>query len=148
MKILRRRGAIGHTYVALRAECQEALKTGARVLRPLSLMSVGQQQHQASGLTPLGESCNDELIDYDLSAVGEVTELRFPQHQCVWRADAVTVFESQGGILRERAVVQFEGCCGAREMLGRRVLLAGSAVVEHEVALRKRATLGVLASEP
>ena len=47
-----RRG-IGHAHVVLGAEGQEALDARARVLGPLALVAVRQQQHEAARLAPL-----------------------------------------------------------------------------------------------
>ena len=44
--------------------------------------------------------------------------------------------------------MDLEGRARARQVLDRRVLLAGLEVVEDEVAVRERAALGVLAGEP
>ena len=60
---------------------QEALDARAGMLGTLAFVAVRQQQHQAAGLAPLGFGAGDELVDHDLRAVGEVAELRLPQHQ-------------------------------------------------------------------
>ena len=52
-----------------------------RVLGPLALVAVGQQQHQAVALAPLVLGGDEVLVDDDLGAVDEVAELRLPHHQ-------------------------------------------------------------------
>ncbi len=51
------------------------------MLRPLSLEAVRQEHDQARHAQPLGFARNEELVDDDLGAVGEVAELRLPEHQ-------------------------------------------------------------------
>ena len=59
----------------------------------------------------------DELIDHRLSDVDEVTVLRFPQHERVFRLRAVTVLEAKHRRLGQRAVVDLEVALHPREML-------------------------------
>ena len=53
VEILRGSGAVGDLHVVFGAQREEALDAGARVLGPLALKAVRQQQHQAAGLAPL-----------------------------------------------------------------------------------------------
>ena len=46
VEVLRRRRAVHDSEVLLRGELEEALEPGARVLRPVSLVAVRQQQRQ------------------------------------------------------------------------------------------------------
>ena len=55
VEVLRRRGAVGHPDVALGGELEEPLEPGARVLRALALVAVGQQQGEPGREPPLGE---------------------------------------------------------------------------------------------
>src|SRR3989442_6254692 len=109
MEVLRRRRAVGHADIALGTERQEPLQPGARVLWALALVAVGQEQRQARGLAPLGQAGDQELIDDHLGAVGEIAELRFPEHERVLRLDSVAVFESETAVFRQRAVMELEG---------------------------------------
>ena len=81
MEVLRSSRRLAHLHIVAGAELQIALDAGAGVLRPLSFVSVRQQQNQAAQQVPLVFAGDDELIDDDLRAVGEVAELRFPHHQ-------------------------------------------------------------------
>jgi len=61
-EVLRRRGTVGDADVAFGAERQETLEARGRVLRSLSFVAVGQQQHSRD-VCPILESGNDELVD-------------------------------------------------------------------------------------
>src|SRR5213594_709725 len=75
MEVLRRRGQVADLHVVLGAELEEPLQPRARVLRPLPLVAVRQEQHDAARPLPLRLGAGDELVDDDLRDVGEVTEL-------------------------------------------------------------------------
>src|SRR5512136_485572 len=81
MEVLRRRGRIRDTHVVLRTKLEEPFQAGTRMLRPLPLLSMRKQQDQTARLSPLRLRSGQKLIDDDLRAVGEIAELRFPQHQ-------------------------------------------------------------------
>ena len=81
VEVLGRGGGVGDLDVVARRKLQEPLEPGARVLRALPLVAVGQQQDEAAALVPLGLGAGDELVDDHLGAVDEVAELRLPQHQ-------------------------------------------------------------------
>src|SRR5436305_9534473 len=100
---------------------------------------MGEQQRQARGLAPLGESRDDELVDDHLRAVDEVPELRLPEHEGARAVDRVAVLEAERGELGERRVVDLERGMRVGEVLDRRVGLAVARVVEYEVAVRERA---------
>jgi len=108
MEVLRRRRAVGDADVAIGTECQEALDPGARVLGSLAFVPVRQEQGEAGRLAPFREPGDEELIDDDLAAVGEVAELGLPQDQGLGRRGGVAVLEAQTRELGERAVVQLE----------------------------------------
>ena len=126
---------------------QEALDAGAGVLRTRALVAVREQQRQPRGLAPLGQAAGDELVDDDLGAVGEVAELRLPEHQRLGRLGRVAVLEAQARDLAQRRVVQLERRERARQRLDRADGLAGLGVVQDEVALGERAALDVLAGQ-
>ena len=74
----------------------------ARVLRPLALVAVRQEQTR-----PLrAATClrrDDELVDDDLRAVDEVAELGLPHHQHVGLVERVAELEAEHRRLREQA---------------------------------------------
>ena len=102
----RRRTRDGH--VVLGAHLQVALDAGGRVVGALALVAVGEQQHDARALAPLLLGRGDELVDDGLGAVGEVAELRLPQHERVGALDRVAVLEAHRGVLAEQRVVDPE----------------------------------------
>ena len=67
-----------------------------------------QQQRETRGLSPLGLTRDDKLIDDDLRAVVEIAELRFPQDERFRNRSAIAVLETETRVLRERTVVNFE----------------------------------------
>ena len=123
--------AVRDADVLLRGELEEALEPRARVLGPVALVAVREQQRQARGLPPLREAGDDELVDDDLRAVDEVAELRLPEDERVGRGDRVAVLEAERGELGQRRVVDLERRLGVRQVLERRVRLAGLQVVQH-----------------
>ncbi len=148
MEVLSRRGWIRDDHVAFGAQLEEPLQPRARVLRPLSLVAVRQQQHETGVLSPLRAIRGDELVDDRLGDVGEVAELRLPQHQLARRRRAEPVLESHHRRLGQRAVVDLEGRFGLRQLRQRRVGLAGRDVVQHRLPMREGPALDVLAGEP
>src|SRR5436305_14889062 len=104
MKILSRRCRVADLHVVLGAELQVALQARRRVLRPLPLEAVREQEDEARGLLPLVNAGRDEGVYDDLRAVPEVAELRLPTDERVARHDRVAVLEADHSLLRERAV--------------------------------------------
>ena len=134
VEVLGRGGGLADLHVVPRGKLQEALEARARVLRPLPLVTVRQQQDQPGEQSPLVLARGDELIDDNLRAVGEVSELRFPQHQRLGIIAAVAILETQHGGFRERRVVNLEAGLLRRNVGERRV--RGSFSVSNSVAWR------------
>ena len=109
------------------------------MLRPLTFVAVGQQDHEPGCLPPLVLGSHDELVDGDLGAVDEVTELRFPGHEGVLVHDRVPVLEAQRRVLGQQRVVDEELALAGVEVGERRVPLAGVVVHEHGVPVGERA---------
>ena len=147
VEVLRRRREVRDAEVALGGELQEALQARRAVLGARALVAVRQQQRQPRGLAPLGQPADDELVDDDLRAVGEVAELRLPEHERVRRLGRVAVLEADARDLAQRRVVQLERGGRAGQVLDRADRLAGLGVVQDEVALAERAALDVLAGQ-
>lgn len=80
------------------AKLEEALKTTAGVLRPLTVETVGQAHDKACALQPLPLTRSDELVDDTLRVVCEVTELCLPDSQRVGGDERVTEFKTEGTI--------------------------------------------------
>ena len=94
MKVLRRRGRVTHLNVVFRAQGEEALEPGARVLGSLSFVPVGEQEDQIARLAPLRFRAGDEIIDDHLGAVGEIAELSLPYHERQRIGSAVAELEA------------------------------------------------------
>ena len=89
------------------------------MLRSLAFVSVGQQHDEAREQIPLIFAGRDELIDDDLCAVGEIAELRFPQHERFRVIAAETVLKADDSCFRERRIVNLEPRRRFRQMLQR-----------------------------
>jgi len=82
------------------AELQIAFEARRGVLRPLAFVAMRQQQHEAAHAQPFRFARRQELVDDDLRAIGEIAELRLPQHQRHRVGKAVAVFETDDRRLR------------------------------------------------
>ncbi len=78
MEILRGGGRLADLYVVFGRELQIAFQACAGVLRALAFISVRQQHDESGEQAPLVFSGGNELINDDLRAVGEISELGFP----------------------------------------------------------------------
>src|SRR5262249_21274518 len=123
------------------------LQSSARMLGPLPLVAMRQEQHDAVGTLPLRVAAGDELVDDDLRAVGEVAELRLPEHERFGIVERVAELEAEHGEFGERAVVDGELRLILADVLERRVALAGVLVDPDRMSLRKRPAPAVLAAE-
>jgi hypothetical protein len=118
------------------------------MLRTLAFIAVREQQHEPVGAQPLQFARRDELVDDDLGAVGEVTELRLPQHQGARVGDRIAIFEAKHPEFGERAVANFEAAGAIAAGLGERhVAVAGPLVAPDRVPLAERAAAAVLTGE-
>ena len=117
------------------------------MLGPLALVAVRQQQHQAREQAPLVLARAEELVDDDLRVVGEVAELRLPQHEGLGVVATEAVLEGHHGRLRERRVVNLAERAALCQAGERHVLSLGLGVDEHRVALVEGAALAVLPSQ-
>ena len=50
----------------------------------LAVIAMREQQHEAVLAQPLGLTAHQKLIKDGLRTIGEIAELRLPQHQRVW----------------------------------------------------------------
>ena len=83
----------------------------------------------------------------DLRAVGEVAELRLPQHQRARIGQRVAVLEAQHAGLRQQRVVDLDLRLVGRDVVQRDVFVLVGLVDQHRVALAERAALAVLAGQ-
>src|SRR5262245_49177437 len=148
VKIIRGRGAVRDLPVVLGAELEIALEPRRGMFRPLALIAMRQQEDEPRHAEPFALARGNELIDDDLRAVGEIAELRFPQHERVRLGEAVPVLEAEHGLFRQHRVDDFERRLAFGQVLERGVFLLVLLVHQHGMALGEGAALGVLAREP
>jgi hypothetical protein len=128
---LRGRGEVADLDVVLGAVRQEALEPRARVLGPLALVPVRQEQHEPGEALPLVLARRDELVDDDLRAVQEVAELGLPDDERLGVIEAVAELEAEDAGLGQRAVVDVDPRPIAAQPRVRRVRLAGLRVEQQ-----------------
>lgn len=85
-------------------EVEHSFDSRLRVLWSLSVHAVRQHHNDARLLSPLCFRTHNEVVDDDLSAVHEVTELGLPNHKAVGVGDRVAVLEAEHSELAEMAV--------------------------------------------
>ena len=118
------------------------------MLRPLSLLPVRKQQHQPARLPPLRFRRHQELVDDHLRAIGEIAELRFPQHQRQRIGHAVAELETHHREFRQRTVVHLEARLTGRQVRQRHVHAVAFVIVILDVTLAERAASAVLSAQP
>src|SRR5262245_33443007 len=121
VEVLRRRAQVADLHVLLGGQLEEALEPRARVLRALSLVAVGQQENEPAHALPLRLRARDELIDHDLGAVHEVTELGLPDRELMGIGEAHAELEAEDGVLREHAVQDHEARLSLPDVIERDV---------------------------
>src|SRR5690606_5951856 len=144
---LRWRGRYAYLDVLLSTELQVALQARRRVFRALPFITMWQQHGQTAESAPLVLTTGDELVDHNLSTVGEVTELSFPDHQCVRHGGGIAIFERQYRLFREEGVIQIEAWLTFVQVLQRNVCAAVLLVVQRGMAMREGSTSHVLAAD-
>ena len=110
-----------------------------------------QQQHQPAAAAPFGLAGTQELVDHYLRAVGEVAELRLPDHQLVRAGGGEAVFEGQHRLLGQHRVEAVESGLLLLQVLqrppGALVPLFALLVVKGSVAMEESAAADVLAGD-
>ena len=148
---LRRRGRLDHLHVVVRAQLQETLDTRRRVLRTLAFVAVRQEHRETRHAAPLHFARRDELVDHDLRAVHEVTELRFPRDERIRFSGRIAVLEAEHRFFRQHRVDHVELGLAFRDVLQRNVGAVVPAlavlVVQNGVTVRERAAARVLARQ-
>ena len=148
VEVLRRRGGVDDLHVLLGGEQQPALDARARMLRPLALEAVGQQDDEAAQPVPLVLGAGDELVDDHLGRVDEIAELSLPEHESVRVVQTEAVLEAEHAGLRQRAVEDLDRFLVLGDVHQRPVVLVRHPVVQHGVALAEGPALAVLAAQP
>src|SRR5262249_35170307 len=105
VKILGRRRQIADLDIIICTKLQKSLKSWPGMFRALTLVSMRKEKNYAAGSLPFRLGTDDELIDYDLGAVGEVAELCFPHAKQVRVIHRISVVKPQNSCLGKHAVV-------------------------------------------
>src|SRR5262249_56739128 len=145
VEVVGRRGAVGDLPVILCAQLQVALEPRRGVLWPLTFIAMREQADETRHPQPLALAGRDELVEYDLRAVGEIAELRLPHHEGVWLGQRVAVFEGQHRLLRAHRVDRFKAAMAWGDVFERGVAALGLLVDQHRMTLRESPPLAVLA---
>ena len=82
-----------------------------------------KQHHQTGEQSPFIFAGDDELVDDDLRAIGEIAELCLPQHQAIRIVAAESIFKTQHGSFGQNRVVGRKPCLIGREVRKRHVFL-------------------------
>ena len=106
-----------------------------------------QQEHKRRLLSPFRARGQHEFVEHNLRTVHEIAVLRFPNDEPFGRLHVVAVLESDGGIFRQRAVVNLKRRARLRQRLQWYVTTTVANVVQSSVALTERAALDVFAGE-
>ena len=99
------------------AKLQKPFRTRRGVLRTHAFHAVRQQHDQSRLANPLGLAAGQELIDDALGGVGEVSELRFPQHQGVRVRHGVAQLEAKDSVFRQRRIANSVGCLNNKTII-------------------------------
>ena len=102
-------GGVGDGHIVLGTKLEESLEAGAGVFGPLAVVAVGEKKGKAGGGAPFGFGGGDVLIDLGLRAVGEITELGFPDDEHIGAVQRVAVVEPKNGGFGEGGVINTEG---------------------------------------
>ena len=102
-------GGVGDGHIVLGTKLEESLEAGAGVFGPLAVVAVGEKKGKAGGGAPFGFGGGDVLIDLGLRAVGEITELGFPDDEHIGAVQGVSVIEPENRGFGEGGVIDAEG---------------------------------------
>ena len=109
MKVVGWGGGVGDGHIVLGTKLEESLEAGAGVFGPLAVVTVGEKKGEAGGGAPFGFGGGDVLVDLGLRAVGEITELGFPDDEHIGTVQRVAVIEPKNSGFGEGGVIDAEG---------------------------------------
>ncbi len=104
----------------------------------------GKQQHQTGHAQPLRLAARQELVDDHLRAVGEIAELRLPQHQGPGIGQGIPILEAQHPRFGQQRVVDLDLRLLRRDIVQRRIFVLVGLIDQYRVPLAEGAALGIL----
>ncbi len=113
----------------------------------MAFLSVRQEKREPAVTIPFRFRRRQELIEYHLRAVGEIAELRFPDHKHLRIAERIAVLKPDAGSFSQRTVVNAKPRLVRLEMVERVIPLTGGLIEEHGVTVAERAALDILAGQ-
>src|SRR3989304_352391 len=133
-----------YLHIFFGAELQITFQPCGGMFRPLAVITMRQEYHQSAITSPFGFTGTDELVKDHLGTVGEITELRFPDHQRVGFGAGVSIFISQYGLFRKCGIDYQEIGLLVADMLQGQVSVAGFLIMYNGMPVKKRTTSAVL----
>ena len=64
------------------------------MLRSLTLITMRQHADEPGHTKPFALAGRDKLVEQNLCAIGKIAKLRFPDSECVWLGQRITVLET------------------------------------------------------
>src|SRR6266850_5463104 len=114
------------------------------MFRALAFVAMREEHDETRRQIPLVLARANKLVDDDLSAVGEITELRLPEDKGFGIVAAEAVFEPEATCFGKRRVVNLAEGLLLGEMRECEVVVLGLRINEHRVTLAEGAALGIL----
>src|SRR5436190_9316646 len=139
MEVLRGSRDITDLDIVVGAGLKKTFEAGTGMLGALSFVTVRQKQHNTARQLPLRFSRNNELIDDDLCAVGEVAELRLPKTQHLGIIERISVVKTEDGGFGQKAIVNTEARLIFGEMQQRDVGITRLGIVNNRMPSTKGA---------
>src|SRR6516164_629734 len=147
MEILGGGGRLANIHVAFGGKLHETLDARAGMLRALAFVAVRKQEREACGKAPLVFARTDELIDDDLRAIHEISELGLPEDKAFGIVARESIFKAEASGFGKRRVVDLTEGLRGREMSKRQIFLLGLRIHQDGVALVKSTALRILPRE-
>ena len=105
VEVIRGRRAIGNLHIVVGTKLKKAFGPRRGMFGPLTFIAMREEKHETRHAQPFHFARGNELIDHNLRAVREIAELRFPKDQRLGLREAIAIFESEHGRLRQKRIV-------------------------------------------
>src|SRR3546814_18739068 len=102
MEVIGRGRDVRDLDISFRAKLEIPLQTRRAMLRTLAFIAVRPQADETVAPQPLGLRRSDILVEADLSAIGEVAELRVPENEALRIGQSAPIFTSPPPLLGHR----------------------------------------------